>query len=65
MITRLAGTLDSAILTGRLYMDNLQRLVSPELAIAAHRQGVTGVLDNGADSWYIERVIDGSLSGTG
>jgi len=39
MITRLAGTLDSAILTGRLYMDNLQRLVSPELAIAVHRQG--------------------------
>lgn len=49
--------LDSAILTGRLYMENLERLGSPELAIAAHRQGVVGVRKNGASAWYVERVM--------
>lgn len=49
--------LESAILTGRLYMDNLRRLGSQELAIAAHRQGVSGVRNNGAAQWYVERVM--------
>lgn len=47
---------ESAIIAGRIYMDNLARLGSEELAIAAHCQGVRGVRRNGPALWYVERV---------
>ncbi len=50
--------LDSAILTGRIYMDNLRALGNIEDAIAAHRQGRTGVKNNGRTQWYVDRVLN-------
>ena len=47
----------SAILAGLVYMDNLLALGSVELAIAAHRQGVAGVRRDGPSAWYCERVM--------
>jgi len=49
----------AAILAGRIYMANLARLGNEADAIAAHRQGVTGVRRNGASMWYVERVYRG------
>lgn len=49
--------LDTAILTGRLYMDNLKALGNEQDAIAAHRQGVSGVRKNGRTDWYVQRVL--------
>lgn len=46
----------AAIITGRLYVENLERLGDEEKAIAAHYQGVRGVRRNGPARWYIERV---------
>lgn len=48
--------LESAIIAGYLYVDNLKRLGSSDLAIAAHRQGVNGVRRYGGSNWYIKRV---------
>lgn len=48
---------ESAILAGLVYMDNLLALGSVELAIAAHRQGVAGVRRDGASDWYVEWVM--------
>lgn len=50
------GPYQAAILAGKKYQDNLSALGTPELAIAAHRQGAAGVLHNGPSLWYIERV---------
>lgn len=52
--------LESAILTGRIFMDNLLALGSIEDAIAAHRQGRTGVRNNGRTQWYVDRVLSHS-----
>lgn len=49
--------MDAAIVAGRLYVDNLERLGSRGKAIAAHRQGVAGVRENGVCAWYVERVL--------
>lgn len=46
----------AAVLAGRIYAYNLGRLGDPSLAIAAHRQGTTGVERNGPTWWYVERV---------
>ena len=46
----------SAVIAGRIYVDNLARLGDPELAIAAHRQGAGGVERYGPTRWYVERV---------
>ena len=46
----------SAVIAGRIYVDNLARLRDPTLAIAAHRQGADGVERNGPTWWYVERV---------
>ena len=48
---------ESAILAGLVYMDNLLALGSVELAIAAHRQGVAGVRRDGASDGYVEWVM--------
>jgi len=46
----------AAVIAGKKYQDSIAILGSPELAIAAHRQGIQGVLDNGPTMWYVERV---------
>lgn len=46
----------AAVIAGRIYVDNLARLGDPTLAIAAHRQGADGVLQNGPTRWYVKRV---------
>jgi hypothetical protein len=50
--------LDTAILTGKIYMADLAYFGNKEDAIAAHRQGRTGVRTNGRDEWYVERVLN-------
>lgn len=50
--------LESAILTGRIYLDNLKALGNVEDAIAAHRQGRTGVRRSGRTQWYVDRVLN-------
>lgn len=47
---------DAVFITAKIFNDNLKILGSEDLAIAAHRQGVNGVLKNGASEWYIDRV---------
>jgi len=46
----------AAVIAGRKYQDSLAFLGTPELAIAAHRQGAVGVFTDGPTMWYIERV---------
>jgi hypothetical protein len=46
----------AAVLAGKKYLDNLSALGSEELAIAAHRQGATGVKNDGPSKWYVDRV---------
>lgn len=48
--------LESLIISGKLYIDNLKLLGSEDLAIAAHRQGVSGVRKYGPSYWYIKKV---------
>lgn len=49
--------LQSAIIAGRIYMENL-RIMGNELdAIAAYKQGRRGVRENGRQEWYVERVL--------
>lgn len=48
--------LQSAIIAGHIYMENL-RIMGNELdAIAAYKQGCRGVRENGRQEWYVERV---------
>lgn len=49
--------LDSAILAGHIYMENLERLGSESLAVCSYRQGVRGVREKGPGMWYYLRVI--------
>jgi soluble lytic murein transglycosylase-like protein len=51
--------LDSLMIAGRLYMDNLKTLKSQRLAITAHKTGLTGA-KRGEVTWYVERVLKGS-----
>jgi len=51
------NALDSAILAGHIYMENLERLGSESLAVCSYRQGVRGVRENGPGMWYYLRVI--------
>lgn len=53
--------LDSAILTGRIYMADLQAMGSREAAIAAHNQGRAGVRLNGPDLKYVMKVLNYQL----
>ena len=48
--------LDSLLIAGRLYMDNLKVLKSQRLAITAHKMGFTGA-KRGEVTWYVERVL--------
>lgn len=48
--------LESLIVSGKLYIDNLRILGSQDLAIAAHRQGIDGVRKYGASEWYVKKV---------
>ena len=42
------------------YMPEVSSVSIPslDLAIAAYRQGVEGVRDDGAADWYVERVME-------
>jgi len=51
---------EAAIIAGRILMDNFARLGDMDLAIAAYRQGVGGVMRDGATGWYVERVRKGA-----
>jgi hypothetical protein len=48
--------LDSLVIAGRLYVDNLSALGSERLAITAHKMGRTGA-QAGEVTWYVERVL--------
>lgn len=47
---------EAAIIAGHVLMDNYNQLGDMDMAIAAYRQGVTGVRRDGATGWYVERV---------
>jgi len=47
---------EAGIIAGFIVMDALDRLGNMDDAIAAYRQGVSGVLRNGPTMWYVERV---------
>jgi len=47
----------SSVRSGQSLVANEAALGCVELAIAAHRQGVQGVKDDGASEWYIKRVL--------
>jgi len=51
--------LDSAVIAGRIIMENCEILGDMELAISAYRRGVSGTKRNGPDMEYISRVIKG------
>jgi len=46
----------AAIRAGQLFADNLKILGSHDLAIAAHKQGPTGVKKYGPCLWYVRKV---------
>lgn len=49
---------DAAIIAGYIIQENLRSFDGDlRLAIAAYRQGVAGVLQNGATDWYIDAVL--------
>lgn len=47
----------SSVRAGQNLIDNEAALGCVELAIAAHRQGRQGVIDNGPSAWYVDRVL--------
>lgn len=47
----------AAMIAGHVLMDNLAQLGDMRLAIAAYKQGVQGVRDDGPAGWYVERVM--------
>ena len=49
--------LDTAILTGKIFVADLAALGNVEDAIAAHNQGRSGVRNNGRDQEYVNRVL--------
>ena len=50
---------EAAIIAGRILARNLAAFNGDwHKAIAAYRQGVTGVRRNGATAWYVERVLN-------
>lgn len=49
--------LDSLIIAGRLYVDNLAALGDSRLAITAHKMGRTGA-KRGEVTWYVDRVLN-------
>ena len=51
--------LDSLVITGLLYMDNLRELKDQRLAVTAHKMGLTGAR-RGEVSWYVDRVLKGA-----
>jgi len=46
----------AGILAGLIVMENLAQLGDMELAIAAYKQGPTGVREDGPLAWYVDRV---------
>lgn len=50
--------LQSAIIAGYIYMENLRLMGNEFAAIAAYKQGRRGVRENGRQEWYVERVLN-------
>lgn len=50
--------LQSAIIAGHIYMENLRIMGNERDAIAAYKQGRRGVRENGRQEWYVERVLN-------
>ena len=48
--------LDSLVIAGRLYVDNLEALGDVRLAITAHKMGREGAR-RGEVTWYVDRVL--------
>lgn len=48
----------SSVRAAQVLADNLDDLGDLRLAIAAHRQGATGVRNNGESAWYVDRVME-------
>jgi hypothetical protein len=49
---------DAAIIAGYIIQENMKSFEGDiRLAIAAYRQGVAGVMQNGATDWYIDAVL--------
>ncbi|MBU1080887.1 MAG: transglycosylase SLT domain-containing protein [Spirochaetes bacterium] len=46
--------------TARILADNLARLGSLDLSVAAYRQGVDGVRSNGPDMEYVNKILGGT-----
>lgn len=49
--------LQSAIIAGRIVMENYRYLGQLDLAVCAYRQGVGGIRRDGAGLWYYSRVM--------
>lgn len=49
--------LDSLVIAGRLYVDNLKALGCERLAVTAHKMGPTGA-KRGEVAWYVDRVLN-------
>ena len=49
--------IDAAIIAGFIMMENIAEFGDYHQAICAYRQGITGVLENGAMTWYSEKVL--------
>lgn len=49
--------LDSLVITGLLYMDNLRALGDERLAVTAHKMGRSGAR-RGEVTWYVDRVLN-------
>ena len=50
--------LQSAIIAGYIYMEHLEVLGNQEDAIAAYKQGRTGLKRDGRADWYVKRVLN-------
>jgi hypothetical protein len=48
--------LQSAIIAGHIYMENLNLMGNEKDAVAAYKQGRRGVRENGREEWYVDRV---------
>jgi len=46
----------AVLLSAKIFKDSLSSLKSIDLAIAAHRQGIKGVIENGPTMWYVDKV---------
>jgi hypothetical protein len=54
-----ADPFESAVVAGRIMRENMTAFNGDlRMAIAAYRQGVRGVKENGVADWYVEAILD-------